>query len=125
MAARLPASIFTGGGGGVRCAATRLYGLPFRECSNSPTYPRRSICDHATTPPPPNGTTAGVALSNDDLINGDTLLAVDGMRCPLTRSFQRLSAPAEEFLFLFHTKSCSMLQEVTQKALTQRMTCSG
>ncbi|KAK1906595.1 Serine/threonine-protein kinase atg1, partial [Dissostichus eleginoides] len=81
------------------------------ECSNSPTYPRRSICDHATTPPPPNGTTAGVALSNDDLINGDTLLAVDGMRCPLTRSFQRLSAPAEEFLFLFHTKSCSMLQE--------------
>lgn len=41
-AARLPASIPTGG---VRCAATRLYWLLFRQCSNSLAYRWQSICD--------------------------------------------------------------------------------
>lgn len=42
IVAQLPASILTPG---VRCAGTRLYGLPFRECSNSLTYRCGSICD--------------------------------------------------------------------------------
>lgn len=85
MADWLPASIFTGW---VRCAGTRLYGLPFRECSNSPTYPCRSICDTAA---------ASAALSNDDLINGDTSLAVewDAHWQGASRGFQRLLVKIE------------------------------
>lgn len=84
IAARLPASILTTG---VRCAGTCLYGLPFRECSNSLTYSCWSICDTPSTP------VGAAALSNDNLINGDTPLAMewDVHWQGASRGFQRLS----------------------------------
>lgn len=95
IAAWLPASILTSG---VRCAGTCLYGLPFRECSNSLTYPCWSICDTLPPPTPPPSTPVGaVALSNDDLINGDTPLAVewDVHWQGASRGFQRLLVKIE------------------------------